>query len=171
VELRAEHSELAERLALEGVDFILLETMNTTREAYEACKAARTTGLEVVVSFICNEAGNLLSGESLESAVKTVSELGPAAFSINCVSPLHVQPGLERLKRSTSLPIMVYGNVGLPESDKHGWEFTHDVLEAEYAQHALEWRRAGVSIIGGCCGTTPAYIQAVAQVLAHTSVG
>jgi 5-methyltetrahydrofolate--homocysteine methyltransferase len=66
---------------------------------------------------------------------------------------------------------MVYGNVGLPESDKHGWEFTHDVLEAEYAQHALEWRRAGVSIIGGCCGTTPAYIQAVAQVLAHTSVG
>ncbi|MBM2840688.1 MAG: homocysteine S-methyltransferase 3-like [Bacteroidetes bacterium] len=145
--------------------------MNTIREAYEACKAAKATELDVVVSFICNEAGDLLSGESVESAVKSVSELGPAALSINCVSPRHVSAGLKRLQRSTSLPIMVYGNVGLPESDKHGWEFTHDVAETEYAQHALRWRESGVSIIGGCCGTTPSYIRAVTKALDYAPVG
>lgn len=170
-DLSAEHSEIAGRLALEGVDFILLETMNTIREAYAACKAAKATGLDVIVSFICNEAGDLLSGESLESAIAAVGELRPTAFSINCVSPRHVPAGLKRLQRSTTLPIMVYGNVGLPESDKHGWEFTHDVAETEYAQHALRWKESGVSIIGGCCGTTPAYISAVTKALDYAPVG
>ena len=71
--------------------------------------------------------------------------------------------GVKELKRSTKLPFALYGNVGLPESDKHGWEFTHDVQEDEYARCAVEWQREGAAIIGGCCGTTPAYIRQVAR--------
>lgn len=162
-DLNAEHAELASRLADAGVDFILLETMNTMREAYAACRAAKATGKEVVVSFICNEMGALLSGESVHEAVKTVSELSPSGFSINCISPHHIMRAADDLKSATQLPFALYGNVGLPESNKHGWEFTHDVLEDEYARCALEWHRQGASIVGGCCGTSPAYIRAVAD--------
>jgi len=162
-DLNAEHAELASRLADAGVDFLLVETMNTIREAYAACSAAKATGKEVVVSFICNDKGTLLSGESVEDAVKTVSALSPSAFSINCVSPHHIMRAAAELKRATHRPFALYGNVGLPESNKHGWEFTHDVLEDEYARCALEWRRLGASIVGGCCGTSPAYIRAVAS--------
>jgi S-methylmethionine-dependent homocysteine/selenocysteine methylase len=150
-------------LAEGGVDFILLETMNTVREASVACAVAKATGKEVVVSFICDAKGRLLSGESLQDAVRTVSEQHPVAFSINCVSPRQVKPSLDALKSVTHLPFAVYGNVGLPESDKHGWEFTHNVSEEEYARFAVEWVSDGASIVGGCCGTTPAYIRDVAS--------
>jgi S-methylmethionine-dependent homocysteine/selenocysteine methylase len=162
-ELNQEHTELANRLAEGGVDFILLETMNTMREAHAACAAAKATRKEVVVSFICDAEGRLLSGESLQDAVRTISELHPTAFSINCVSPRHLKPSLDGLKSATHLPFFIYGNVGMPESDKHGWEFTHNVLEAEYARFAVEWVHEGASIVGGCCGTTPAYIRDVAS--------
>jgi S-methylmethionine-dependent homocysteine/selenocysteine methylase len=162
-DLGVEHAELTARLADAGVDFILLETMNTIREAYAACSAAKATGKEVVVSFICNDKGALLSGESVHEAVEVVSELSPSAFSINCVSPHHIIRAAEELKRATQLPFALYGNVGLPESNKHGWEFTHDILADEYARCALEWRSLGASIVGGCCGTSPAYIRAVAN--------
>ena len=164
-ELREEHTELAERLASANVDFIILETMNTVREAYAACSAAKLTGKEVMVSFICNKEGNLYSGERLSGAIKTIAELRPVAFSINCVSPRYLEPAITNLKRQTSLPFAVYGNVGLPESEKHGWEFTHDIQEEEYTKYARQWHRSGASIIGGCCGTTPEYIGAIANAL------
>lgn len=162
-ELVEEHAELAERLAGNGVDIILLETMNTIREAYAACEAATKTGKEVVVSFICDNDGHVLGGESLKDAVRAIDALHPAAYSINCVSPRFIGAALRELKVASHVPIMLYGNVGLPESDKHGWEFTHDISETEYAAAAAEWRNEGVAIIGGCCGTTPEYIRALAS--------
>ena len=93
---------------------------------------------------------------------KTLAESNPAAFSINCVSPRHLNPPLHILRTQTALPICVYGNIGIPESEQRGWEFTQDVSEEQYASHARDWQKAGVSIIGGCCGTTPEYIRSVA---------
>lgn len=169
-ELRNEHTQLAGRLADGSVDFILLETMNTIREAYAACNAAKMTGKEVVVSFICNTSGELYSGESLEKAIKTLEELNPAAFSVNCVSPRFLDSIVRELKSQTALPIAVYGNVGIPESEQHGWEFTHDISEEQYAAHSREWFRIGASIIGGCCGTTPEYIRQLASSITQTRV-
>jgi S-methylmethionine-dependent homocysteine/selenocysteine methylase len=168
--LREEHAEHAERLAENGVDFILLETMNAIREAYAACAAAKLTGKEVIVSFVCDSEGNLLSGESLASAVATLKELEPVGFSINCVSPRFLNGALSILTSQISYltsPFVVaaYGNIGRPESDVHGWEFTRDISEDEYALHAREWIRKGTSIVGGCCGTTPEYIRRVASVV------
>jgi S-methylmethionine-dependent homocysteine/selenocysteine methylase len=165
-DLRDEHAELAERLADERVDFILLETMNTVREAYAACAAAVAVEKEVVVSFICNRDGCVFSGESLQDAVNAVSELHPTAFSINCVSPRHIQSAIRNLRSATTRAFAVYANVGLPENEERGWEFTRDISEDEYAVHARDWRHMGASIIGGCCGTTPEYIRAVKRALA-----
>jgi homocysteine S-methyltransferase len=166
-ELKSEHGELAERLACENVDFLLLETMNTIREAYAACESATATGKEVVVSFVCNQEGNLYGGESLAEAIRTLTTLRPAGFSINCVSPRYLNAALITLKSHTELPIAVYANVGLPENERQGWEFTRDVLEDEYATYAKAWRHHGASIIGGCCGTTPEYIRSLAGQLLH----
>jgi len=164
-ELRDEHAELATRLADADVDFLLVETMNTIREAYAACEAAKATGKEVVVSFICNDDGNLYGGESLQEAIRTLAPLEPAAFGLNCVSPRYLQPAIVNLKETTRLPFAVYGNVGVPGKESEVWEFTHDLTVHQYAEQALGWKQMGASIIGGCCGTTPEYIRAVKEIL------
>jgi S-methylmethionine-dependent homocysteine/selenocysteine methylase len=168
-ELKGEHKELAQRLVDAGVDFLLLETMNTLREAVAATEAALQTGSEVVVSFICNRGGNLLSGESLADAVRTIAALSPTALSVNCVSPRFMETAIARLRAATSLPFAVYGNVGLPE-DRQGWEFTYDILAEEYGRYALQWLRSGASIVGGCCGTTPDYIGFIHELLGKDSL-
>jgi S-methylmethionine-dependent homocysteine/selenocysteine methylase len=164
-ELEEEHAELAGRLAADGVDFILIETMNTMREAYAACKVAVATGKEVIVSFICDRYGELYGGDPFGAAIKALEQIRPTAFSINCVSPRFMGEAVTTLRKTTALPFAVYANVGAPENQKHGWEFTRDISEDDYALYAREWRRNGASIIGGCCGTTPEYIRAVSKAL------
>lgn len=167
VELQEEHAGLAGRLAALDVDIFLLETMNTIREARIACELALATGKEAIVSFICRKDGRLYSGESLADAVKSVSELHPSAISINCVSPRFLGNILNSLTSITTLPVAVYGNVGLPEDERQDEEFTVDISEDEYARLSRKWLHTGISIVGGCCGTTPDYIRAVARLLAR----
>ena len=157
-DLHEEHGELARRLDEAGVDILLLETMNTIREAVAACRQAVATGRETVVSFLCNNEGNLYSGELLEEAVRTIEPLGPAAFSLNCISPRFLPLAISRLRAATGKPFAVYANVGLPGGEQ-GWHFTRETGEVEYAAHAARWVKEGAAIVGGCCGTTPAYIS------------
>ncbi len=162
--LEEEHAELAGRLAEGGADFLLLETMGTIREAAAACKAAAATGKEVVVSFLCNEQGDLYSGEPLQDAIAAVKPFSPTALSINCVSPRVIDKALARLCAASSLPFGVYANVGLPGKE-HNEIMSCDVNEEEYTAFALRWVQEGAAIIGGCCGTTPAYITKLAEAL------
>ncbi len=162
--LEEEHGELAHRLAEGGADFLLLETIGTVREATAACKAAAATGKEVVVSFLCNEQGDLYGGEPLKEAVEAVAPSKPTAFSINCVSPRVMEKAIAKLCAASSLPFGVYGNVGRP-GEEQGEKLVCDVNEAEYSAYALRWFERGASIIGGCCGTTPAYIKSLSEVL------
>ena len=97
-EFRQEHAEHAERLAAAGVDFLILETMGTVREAVAAAGAARATGKEFVVSFICNEEGMLYGGEPLQDAVRAIVPLSPAAISINCVSPRYMENAISAIR-------------------------------------------------------------------------
>ena len=170
-ELAEEHANHAERLAGAGVDFLLLETMGTVREARAASEAARATGKEFVVSFICNQDGVLLGGETLPDAVRAIAPLSPAGFSINCVSPRILSPSLRNLQSAASgmmaksgLKLAVYANVGMAGADLDG-AFVADVDPDEYGSFARTWLRAGYTIIGGCCGTTPEYIRRVADLL------
>ena len=169
--LDEEHRELAERLARAEVDFILLETMGTIREASAACRTALATGKEVVVSFILGNDGNLLGGETLRDAVARIAPLQPSGFSLNCVSPRYLEKPVEELRSLTRLPIAVYGNIGLPESDTAGWEFTREFTEEQYAACALKWSRSGADIVGGCCGTTPGHIRALKKAFAQGREG
>lgn len=181
-ELRAEHQELAEHLAEAGCDVLLVETMNTIREAVAAAQAAASTGLPVCVSFVAGPNGRpphqlvdrgeaadelmvLLSGESIEDAVAAVAPFHPSVMMVNCVPLRLIGCAFDRLRAATNGPIGLYANVGHAD-DRIGWTLTDDVLPDAYAQCAQAWRAHGASIIGGCCGTQPAHIAALSTTFA-----
>lgn len=179
-ELRAEHFEMARDLADAGCDVLLIETMNTIREAVVAVEAAKSTGLPVCVSFVVgpngrppdesgaahyNEAMLLLSGESIEDAVQAVSGLQPAAILINCVPFAVIDRAFDLLRAAcTALrceaSVGLYANVGHAD-EAVGWTLTDDVQPAVYADRVREWLERGAKIVGGCCGTTPEHIAAI----------
>jgi S-methylmethionine-dependent homocysteine/selenocysteine methylase len=159
--LRREHAEHAENLAETGVDAILVETMNSAREAVAALRAARATGLPALVSFVCWDGPRLLSGEPLREALAAALPERPAAVLANCLPPSNVGACLPVL-RDTALPFGIYPNLGAP-LDEAGCERSEFYDPSAFAELAAEWRATGARILGGCCGTTPAHIDALAQ--------
>jgi S-methylmethionine-dependent homocysteine/selenocysteine methylase len=159
--LRREHTEHAEHLAETGVDAVLVETMNSTREAVAALRAARATGLPALVSFVCWDGARLLSGEPLRDALAAALPERPAAVLVNCLPPSNVGACLPVL-RDSALPFGIYPNLGAP-ADEAGSERSEECEPTAFAELAAEWRAAGARIFGGCCGTTPAHIHALAQ--------
>jgi S-methylmethionine-dependent homocysteine/selenocysteine methylase len=159
--LEREHGEHAANLAAAGVDAILVETMNTIPEALAALRAARATGLPALVSFVCWRGPRLLSGETLHDALEALRPEAPAALLVNCLPPSNVAPCLSVL-RAVGLPFGVYPNLGAPvdEGDRSRSE---DCAPERFAAQAASWLEAGASLVGGCCGTTPAHLRAVAQ--------
>jgi len=149
--LVAEHARLVGDLGLEGVDLLLLETFGTRREALAAAQAARKSSIPFVVSFVTDGGGRLLSGESLEEAAEALRPAGAVAVCLNCVSSRKIGADLARLEAvSAGLPIGAYANI-LSEEDS----------PALYAREAGEWLARGARIVGGCCGTGPAHIEAI----------
>jgi S-methylmethionine-dependent homocysteine/selenocysteine methylase len=166
-ELEREHREHAAHLAAGGVDAILVETMNTIREARAAVRAARATGLPVLASFVCWDGPRLLSGEPLGSALEALAPERPRAVLVNCLPPSSVAACLPVL-RSVGLPFGVYANLGAP-ADAPGHGRSQDCTPGEFAEHAGTWLDAGAALVGGCCGTTPDHIRSVAQLLRSRS--
>ena len=169
-ECEREHAEMAENLAAAGADLILVETMNTIREAVAATRAARATGLPVLTSFVCRSDGSLFSGESVSAAVKAVAPLGVAGLLINCTPSTTIrQPFAELLAAVNVQPARVpirglYANIG-HTNDISGWTTTEDVTPLEYARLASGWLAQGANLLGGCCGTTPAHVAALSMML------
>jgi homocysteine S-methyltransferase len=163
-ELAEEHAILARNLADAGVDLILVETQNTTREAVAAARAARATGKPLWVSFTLDDENRLLSGESLPDAVRAVLPFEPQAILVNCIPVKQVASALKGLRSATPPHVAMgaYGNVGHVD-ETVGWTLTNAVSPEAYAEAAREWRDLGATIIGGCCGTTPEHIRAVAS--------
>ena len=159
-DLFLEHSLMAENLASAKVDLLLIETMNTIREAMAAARAARQSGLPFGVSFVCGDDGRLLSGESIADAALAIQDFGPSFLGVNCVPANTLNHALSTLAQSTELPLAAYGNVG--ESHHFiAWKHTKDFSPHEYTQKSELWLDNKVQIIGGCCGTDPQHISAL----------
>jgi S-methylmethionine-dependent homocysteine/selenocysteine methylase len=156
-ELQEEHGEQARRLAAAGVDLLLLETMGTIREARLAAAAAAETGMDFIISFLCDREGRLYGGESLGRAVTAVTPFRPVALSINCVPARCALPAIRQLKAGTSVPWGIYANTGVAGQEQAA-SLIPDVTPEEYGQLALEWFHQGASFLGGCCGTTPEHV-------------
>jgi len=163
--LGREHAEHARNLAEAGADGVLAETMNTVREAVAAARAARDAGLPVLVSFTCWTGARLLSREPLEEAIEAVRDSRPAAVLVNCLPPANVAACL-RVLAACGMPFGVYPNLGTPVDSPDGDAvFAHndDHTPAELALRARDWIATGARVIGGCCGTTPDHVAALAQ--------
>lgn len=166
-ELRTEHAETIQQLKESGVDFLLLETMNNIREAVVASDVARTSNLPFWVSFAVREGGKLLSRESVAGAAKAVEPYGPEAILVNCGPIEDITLALSELAGATRRPIGCYAHIGRyhPPSWKHAFfprfAETDQVPPEKYLTAAGQWAAMGAQIIGGCCGTTPAHIQAL----------
>lgn len=164
-----EHQQMARYLQRAGVDLILVETHNTIREAKVAAKAASSTGLPFGVSFTCRSDGRLFSGESVTEAARALLSLEPALMGINCTPSTTILQPLTALAQATpaSMPLVAYANIGHTDAIS-GWTNTDDVTPETYASLVQDWLKVlgpRLKLIGGCCGTTPAHIQAVGRML------
>lgn len=169
--LEREHRVQAESLAAAGVDLILLETHNTVRELVAAARAAKATGLPFVASMVTDGNGRLLSGETIEHAVRALEpgDSNPDVLSINCVPAGKLGGDLARLSAAApGVPLAAYGNLGLPADDR-GWAFTEELSPEAYAELARGWLALGARMVGGCCGTRPAHTAALRYAISMAS--
>ena len=180
-ELRAEHGEMARALAAAGCDVLLVETMNSIREAVIAAEAAQATGRPVCVSLVVGVDGRppdqvtagqaagtapmrLLSGEAIATAAAALHDRPPDVILVNCVPLAHIDRAFDELRAAAAGPIGLYANVGHAD-EVTGWALTDDVQPAAYARCARHWLAQGAAIVGGCCGTSPDHIAAVRAVM------
>lgn len=162
--LRAEHREMVAHLLDARVDLLLVETMNSIREAVAATEAALETGLPTIVGFVCGRDPFLLSGEPVADAARTLASLGPDLIAVNCTPTPDIEVSLREILDNTSLPTGAYGNVGYADEEQ-GWVNTASVEPAAYARHAAGWVRVGARLVGSCCGTGPAHTVALRHLL------
>jgi homocysteine S-methyltransferase len=162
--LEGEHRVMSRLLAAAGVDLILVETHPTLREALAATRAALSTGLPVVTSFVCNRRGELLSGESLGVAVRQAAALPVAAVAVNCILADEAVTAVQTLREHAGgRAVGVYCNVGYFTAG--GWQNSDSTDPKIYGRHSADWLDAGATLIGSCCGTTPAHIQELRRLI------
>ncbi len=151
--------EQAKGLLKGGVDFFVIETMMDVQEARAALIAIREIcDLPVIVSMTYTEQGQTLTGTPPETALVTLQSLGASAVGCNCsVGPLGMLSLVMAMKPFATVPILAKPNAGLPKIVNGKTVF--DMDPDEFASFAPQLIKAGVNIIGGCCGTNPEYIS------------
>lgn len=145
-----------------GADLILIETMSDTYETKAAILGAKENcDLPVCVTLTFDEDGKLLTGATVEAAALMCEGLGVDAIGFNCgLGPVQVAKLVPQMLQATKLPLIVNPNAGLPV--QRDGKTCFDITPEEYAglMYALACADAP-SIMGGCCGTTPAHIAAM----------
>lgn len=147
-----------------GADLILIETMSDTYEMKAALLAAKeNSDLPVVVSMTVDEDGRLLNGASAEAAAVMLEGLGADVIGCNCgLGPAQLQKILPRIAGVIKTPLMLNPNAGLPHDENGKTVFL--VGSEEFGELMYDLAKDGVlSIVGGCCGTTPAHIGTLVE--------
>jgi 5-methyltetrahydrofolate--homocysteine methyltransferase len=166
-ELVATFREQARALAEAGADAIVVETMADLTEARLAVTAALDTGLPVVASMVFDSGRNkdrTMMGVTPEQAARDLSAVGAHVIGANCGQGIVGYVEIcRRLHAATDRPIWIKPNAGLPEMVEG--KAVYRVTPAEFASYVPALLEAGASFVGGCCGTTPDFIRAIASAL------
>lgn len=156
------YKEQARILDDEGVDLFVVETMMSLQESRAAVIAIReVSDLPIMVSLTYNEDGRTLFGTTPEVAVVVLQSLGADVIGVNCsTGPAEMAPLVAKMAEYATIPILAKPNNGFPEliDGKTIYRTTPE----EFAQAGVSLVEAGAAIVGGCCGTTPAHIRALA---------
>lgn len=165
-EMLDNYREQIEALAEAGVDAIAIETMMGLPETTAALEAARAVcDLPVLCTFSVSSDGMLYFGGSVLEAAQTLEALGADAVGVNCSSgPDQLESVIRNLREAVSLPVVAKPNAGMPVIDDTG-RAVYPMEPAAFGESMRRLIAAGASVVGGCCGTTPEHIAALAGVL------
>jgi len=161
--------EQAEILVESGVDGFIIETIFDLREAICALRACRDNfSLPVIISiaFATEEkGGRTMMGNSAEQCAKSLTDAGADVIGANCgeLDPAQMAIVVSMLRSATALPILAQPNAGRPKLVNNQAVF--EMAPEPFAAGIVECLRAGARLVGGCCGTTPEHIRAVADML------
>ncbi|MEK4337593.1 MULTISPECIES: bifunctional homocysteine S-methyltransferase/methylenetetrahydrofolate reductase [Bacillus] len=147
----------------EEPDGLLLETYYDIEEAKAVLEIARKeTALPIVMNVSMHEQGVLQDGTPLKDGLSELSSLGADVVGINCrLGPYHMIQALEGVPLLKNSHLSVYPNSSLPSLEEG--RLVYDTDNDYFRKSALEFRNQGARIIGGCCGTTPQHISAMAE--------
>ena len=157
------YREQAGALMDSGADLIGVETMMGVNECIAAIEAIRSLGdIAVICTLSVQSDGKCYFDGSVFEAAEILEALGCDAIGVNCsTGPDQLECVIHTLKNTCSLPIIAKPNAGMPKILETG-EAVYSMEAAVFAKHMERLVEAGASLIGGCCGTTPEYIAALA---------
>ena len=141
-----------------GVDLVMIETMNDSYETKAALLAVKENcNLPVIVSNAYTDKGKLMTGASPAAMTAMLESMGADAIGVNCsFGPDKLQPIVEEYLRCASIPVILKANAGMPSNV--GGKTLYNILPPSFADITARMVQKGVRVVGGCCGTTPAYI-------------
>ena len=165
-QMKEAYREQAEALIKGGVDLILLETCFDALNVKAALAGIRecdngTREIPVIVSVsVGDKSGRTLTGQTLEAFYTSISHYPLAAFGLNCsLGASDMLPLIEEINRWCNVPVSCYPNAGLP-NEMGGYDQSPEEMAAQVFKLAS---KGLLNITGGCCGTTPAHIKAIAE--------
>jgi 5-methyltetrahydrofolate--homocysteine methyltransferase len=163
--------EQASFLSEGGVDGFIIETMFDLKEALcalRACKSIASLPVLVSMAFATpKNGGHTIMGNSATECARALTEAGASAIGGNCgdLDPSQMAEVTTIIREATSLPILAQPNAGKPRLIDN--QTIYDMKPDEFALGMAKCLRAGARLIGGCCGTSPAHISALAEVLEY----
>ncbi|HTP02397.1 MAG TPA: homocysteine S-methyltransferase family protein [Anaerolineales bacterium] len=161
---RAAFLEQAEALAEGGVDLLLIETHFSCEEATAAFEAARSvTDLPIVVSFSYDRGVRTMMGVRPTEMITRYQQCGATMVGANCGTSLENMQSIigEYAASAAGLPLWAKPNAGMPRLENG--ETHYDVMPEEMASFAQKYVELGARVVGGCCGSTPQHVAAIAK--------
>ncbi|MEC1625595.1 bifunctional homocysteine S-methyltransferase/methylenetetrahydrofolate reductase [Bacillus mojavensis] len=162
-EIKRSFREQLYLLLHEEPDGLLLETYYDLEEAHEVLKIARKeTDLPIMLNVSMHEQGVLQDGTPLSDALRSIADLGADIVGMNCrLGPYHMIEALSEVPIFDDVFLSVYPNSSLPSLEEG--RLVYETDDTYFQNSATEFRKQGARIIGGCCGTTPNHIRAMAE--------
>jgi len=159
-----QYRDQAEILANEGVDVLLIETQFDLNEAKAAIEGAqKVSDLPIICSFSFDRGKKTMMGVSPIQMAESLANIGLSMIGINCGKSL--QDNLDcliELKSISTLPIWFKPNAGLPKINEQGQPY-YEINPDQMGELVPSWLENGAKVVGGCCGTTPAHLRAIAK--------
>ncbi|MDQ0299465.1 homocysteine S-methyltransferase [Salibacterium salarium] len=168
-QIQAAFKEQAEALLSENPDGLLLETFYDLSELLDAIKIVRDiTTMPVIAQAALGEVGVMHGGISVKEAFEQLKEVGADIVGLNCrMGPYHILRSLEPVPLMDDVYFSAYPNASLPDLDDG--RFVYQSNPNYFYERALDFKKQGVRLIGGCCGTTPEHISEVAKAVKNSA--
>src|SRR5512139_1424006 len=167
-EVKATFTEEAKALVEGGGDLLLIETMFAFEEATAAFEGARSvTDLPIVVSFSYDRGTRTMMGVKPKDVIKRYSEMGAVLVGANCGTTLENMEAVVKEYAATlpTVPLWVKPNAGVPHMDVETEQGVYDMTPDDMAAYARKYVKLGARVVGGCCGSTPEHVAAIAKAI------